>query len=85
MAQQECIKVPFAFSAEDVQGCSKYDSITNLIASYYGMPWLTYLLDNAIKIDSVKEYVPAADMYDVYFHFYLDPKKATYYRMKYAQ
>ncbi len=84
MPNKECIKVPFSFSAEDVRGCSKDNNITNLIASFYGMPWLTYLLRNAIKIVSVKEYVSAGDMYDVYFHFYLEPKKATY-RIKYAK
>ena len=85
MAQYECIKVPFSFSAEDVRGRSKDNYLLAFIQSCYGMPWLTYLLSNAIKIDNVKEYVAAAHMYDVYFNFYLEPKKATYYRIKYAK
>ena len=79
MAQQECIKVPFSLPTEGS------NNLTTLIQSCYGMPWLTYLLDNAIKIDS-EEYIDANTfLTNVNFFFYLDPKKATYYRMKYAQ
>ena len=79
MAQQECIKVPFALPTEGK------DKLLELIQFFYGMPWLTYLLDNAIKIDS-EEYLDSKTLLtNVNFFFYLEPKKATYYRIKYAQ
>ena len=85
MAQQECIKVPFSFSAEDVRGRSKDNNLLAFIQSCYGMPWLTYLLENAINVESEKCLDAATFQYVVNFHFHLEPKKATYYRIKYAQ
>jgi hypothetical protein len=48
------------------------------------MPWLTYLLENAIKITSVKHFKANTYEYVVDFQFELDPKKETYYRIKYG-
>lgn len=86
MAQQECIEVPFAIPAEDVQRYkSQKESLTAFIQQFQGMPWLMYLLENASRIDKIKDYNAATHMYEVHFQFHLDPKKATYYRIKYAQ
>jgi hypothetical protein len=48
------------------------------------MPWLTYLIQNATNISSEKYYKAVEHQYVVDFQFELDPKKETYYRIKYG-
>ena len=86
MEDYECIRVPFSVAAEDKTVNNKDgNALLAFLQSMGSMPWLTYLLDNAITVKSFKDYRPASHMYDVSFHFYLDPKKATVYWIKYAQ
>lgn len=75
------IKVPFIAEAHDVKNSNE---ISHFLQRYQGMPWLTYLIQNAKKIESVKHYKPAEHQYVVDFHFHLDPKKETFYRIKYG-
>jgi hypothetical protein len=75
------IKVPFTVEAHEVKNTNE---ISHFLQRYQGMPWLTYLLENAIKVESEKYYEAAAFQYVVNFHFHLDPKKETFYRIKYG-
>ena len=74
------IKVPFTVDAHDVNNSNE---ISHFLQRYRGMPWLTYLLDNAINVESEKYYKADTFEYVVDFYFHLDPKKETYYRLKY--
>jgi hypothetical protein len=75
------IKVPFTVEAHDIKNSN---DISVFLQRYQGMPWLTYLLENAIKITSVKHFNADRYEYVVDFQFELDPKKETYYRIKYG-
>jgi hypothetical protein len=48
------------------------------------MPWLNYLLENNQGIETEKFYDAPTDMFHVTFKFNLDPKKETFYRIKYG-
>ena len=86
MEEYECIRVPFRLSVDDFNENYKNSNLLlKFLQSTGSMPWLTYLVDNAITVESFKEYMAQSHAYDVYFHFYLDPKRATMYRIKYAQ
>lgn len=87
MEEYECIKVPFRLDVKDFRESYKGNSniLLHFLGSYCDKPWLAYLINNAITVESFKEYMAQSHAYDVYFHFYLDPKKATMYRIKYAQ
>ena len=75
------IKVPFTVDAYyDV----KSNDISMFLQQYRGMPWLTYLLENATNVTSVKHFKADTYQYIVDFQFELDPKKETYYRIKYG-
>jgi hypothetical protein len=75
------IKVPFTVdSFYDV----KSNDISMFLQQYRGMPWLTYLLENATNVTSVKHFKADTYQYIVDFQFELDPKKETYYRIKYG-
>ena len=82
MPNKECIKVPFTVEAHEVNNSNE---ISHFLQRYRDMPWLTYLLENAINVKSEKYLDAATFQYVVNFHFHLEPKKATYYRIKYAQ
>ena len=75
------IKVPFTVEAQEVRNGNE---ISHFLQRYRDMPWLTYLLDNAINVESEKYYDAATFQYVVNFHFHLEPKKETYYRIKYG-
>ena len=75
------IKVPFTAEVHEIKDSN---SISHFLQRYQGMPWLTYLIENATKIESVKHYHPVTHQYVVDFHFHLDPKKETFYRIKYG-
>ena len=75
------IKVPFTVEAQEVRDRNE---ISHFLQRYRDMPWLTYLLDNAIRVESEKYYKADTFEYVVNFHFHLDPKKETYYRIKYG-
>jgi hypothetical protein len=86
MEEYECIRVPFRLWPEDEMASNRDgNTLLAFLQSMGNKPWLTYLADNAITVKSFKDYIPESHMYDVSFHFYLDPKKATVYRIKYAQ
>ena len=80
------IEVPFMVPAEDVirYGHRHDASLTAFIQQFHGMPWLMYLLENAKRVDKIKYYDAGPDMYQVNFQFHLDPKKETFYRIKYG-
>jgi hypothetical protein len=75
------IKVPFTAAVHEVK---ESNSISHFLQRYQGMPWLTYLIENATKIESVKHYHPVTHQYVVDFLFHLDPKKETYYYLKFS-
>lgn len=75
------IKVPFTVEAHDIKNSN---DISVFLQRYQGMPWLTYLLENATKVDSVKYFKAETYEYVVDFQFELDPKKETFYRIKYG-
>ena len=75
------IKVPFTIEAHEVNNSNE---ISHFLQRYRDMPWLTYLLENAISVESEKYLDAATFQYVVNFHFQLEPKKETYYRIKYG-
>ena len=75
------IKVPFTCEAHEVKNTNEF---SHFLQRYQGMPWLAYLLENAIKVESEKYYDSASFQYVVNFHFQLEPKKETFYRIKYG-
>ena len=75
------IKVPFTVEAHDIKNTN---NISVFLQRYRGMPWLTYLLENATKVTSVKHFKADTYEYVVDFQFELEPKKETYYRIKYG-
>lgn len=76
------IKVPFV--VDGYYQAKNSNEISLFLQQYQDMPWLTYLLKNARKITSVKTYKPAEHLYVVDFMFELDPKKETYYYLKFS-
>ena len=82
MPNKECIKVPFTVEAHEVNNSN---DISHFLQRYRDMPWLTYLLENSINVESEKYLENETFQYVVNLHFHLEPKKATYYRIKYAQ
>ena len=76
------IKVPF--TVDSFYDIKNSNDISMFLQQYQGMPWLTYLLENAIKVTSVKYHKAQTYEYVVEFQFELDPKKETYYRIKYG-
>lgn len=93
MEEYECIAVPWHIGAEDKiarefpsNAVINVEMVYNLEPFWKMMPWFVYLLENAVKIKSGhKVYQPAAHWYKTALNFYLDPKKATVYRIKYAE
>jgi hypothetical protein len=75
------IKVPFTVEAHDIKNSN---DISVFLQRYQGMPWLTYLIQHATNISSEKYYKANTHQYVVDFQFELDPKKETYYRIKYG-
>jgi hypothetical protein len=91
--EYECIRVPWYIVAEEKiarefpsNAVIDVEMVYNLEPFWKIMPWFVYLLENAVKIKSgCKVYKPAAHTYKTALNFYLDPKKATWYRIKYAE
>ena len=76
------IEVPFVIDRMDVNNSNP---LSTWIQRNWNMPWLNYLLENNHGIETEKFYDAPTDMYTVTFKFKLDPKKETFYRLKYAQ
>jgi len=74
------IEVPFAIDRIEVKNSNP---LSTWIQQNWNMPWLNYLLENNEGIETEKFYDPPTDMYTVTFKFKMDPKKETYYRLKY--
>jgi hypothetical protein len=75
------IEVPFLVERHDVKG---HNPLSTWIQRNWHMPWLEYLLENNQGIETEKFYDPPTDMYTVTFKFKMDPKKETFYRIKYG-
>lgn len=74
------IDVWFNIDAKEVKNSNP---LNVWIQREWGMPWLNYLLKNNQGIETEKFYDAPTDMYTVIFKFKMDPKKETYYRLKY--
>jgi hypothetical protein len=75
------IEVPFIIDRIDVNNSNP---LSTWIQRNWNMPWLNYLLENNHGIETEKFYDAPTDMYTVTFKFNMDPKKETYYRIKYG-
>jgi hypothetical protein len=75
------IEVPFIIDRMDVNNSNP---LSTWIQRNWNMPWLNYLLENNHGIQTEKFYDAPTDMYTVTFKFNMDPKKETYYRIKYG-
>ena len=75
------IEVPFDIERHDAES---HNPLSTWIQRNWDMPWLMYLLENTSHIETEKYYDPPADQYRVTFKFNLDPKKETFYRIKYG-
>lgn len=75
------IEVPWMLERHD---CENDNALQNFLQRNWGMPWLEYLTEHSINVEVDKYYNPATMMYVVTFKFDLDPKKETYYRIKYG-
>lgn len=75
------IEVPFKVEAYDVHNANP---LSTWIQRNWNMPWLNYLLENNQGIETVKFYDAPTHSYTVTFKFKMDPKKETYYRIKYG-
>jgi hypothetical protein len=75
------IEVPFSIDRMDVNNSNP---LSTWIQRNWNMPWLNYLLENNHGIETEKFYDPPTDMYHVTFKFKMDPKKETFYRIKYG-
>jgi hypothetical protein len=75
------IEVPFKVDAYEVKNTNP---LSTWIQRNWDMPWLNYLLENNQGIETEKFYDPPTHMYTVFFKFKMDPKKETYYRLKYG-
>jgi hypothetical protein len=74
------IEVPWMITAEDVKDSNP---LSTWIQRNWNMPWLNYLLEHNQGIETEKFYDAPTDMYEVKFKFKMDPKKETFYRLKY--
>lgn len=75
------IEVPFMVDRMDVNNSNP---LSTWIQREWNMPWLNYLLENNHGIETEMHYDPPVDMYEVKFQFKMDPKKETFYRLKYG-
>jgi|AntAceMinimDraft_12_1070368.scaffolds.fasta_scaffold13512_6 hypothetical protein len=75
------IEVPFNIERHDSEG---HNPLSMWIQRKWNMPWLNYLLENNQGIETEKWYDPSTDQYTVKFKFKMDPKKETFYRIKYG-
>lgn len=75
------IEVPFNIDRHDAES---HNPLSTWIQRHWNMPWLNYLLENTKGIETEHIYDPPTDQYRVTFKFNLDPKKETYYRIKYS-
>ena len=75
------IEVPWMLERQD---CENDNALQNFLQRNWGMPWLEYLTEHSTNVEVDKYYNPATMMYVVTFKFQLDPKKETYYRIKYG-
>lgn len=75
------IEVPWMLERRD---CENDNALQNFLQRNWGMPWLEYLTEHTTNVEVDKHYNPATMMYIVTFKFDLDPKKETYYRIKYG-
>lgn len=75
------IEVPFLVERHEA---TNTNPLSTWIQRNWNMPWLEYLLENNQGIETEKFYDPPTDMYTVTFKFKMDPKKETYYRIKYG-
>ena len=75
------IEVPFAIERHDAES---HNPLSTWIQRNWDMPWLNYLLENNQGIETVKFYDAPTHMYKVKFRFKMDPKKETFYRIKYG-
>lgn len=62
----------------------KTDVYTHLVDCADTMPWLDYLYNNCTGMKIREIYDPKPYQTIVTYEFDLDPKKETYYRMKYG-
>jgi len=75
------IEVPFNIDRHDAES---HNQLSTWIQRNWNMPWLNYLLENTSSIETEHFYDPPTDQYHVTFKINLDPKKETYYRLKYG-
>jgi hypothetical protein len=75
------IEVPFNIERHDAEN---HNPLSTWIQRNWNMPWLMYLLENTSGIETEHYYDVPTDMYRVTFRFRMDPKKETYYRIKYG-
>ena len=75
------IEVPWMLERQD---CEDDNALQNFLQRNWGMPWLEYLTEHSTNVEVDKNYNPTTMMYIVTFKFDLDPKKETYYRIKYG-
>ena len=75
------IEVLFNIDRHDAESSNP---LSQWIQREWGMPWLNYLLENTNGIETEQFYDPPTDQYHVTFKFNMDPKKETYYRIKYG-
>ena len=75
------IKVPFNIDRYDAESSNP---LSTWIQRERGMPWLNYLLEHTNGIETEQYYDAPNDQYRVFFKFNLDPKKETFYRIKYG-
>ena len=75
------IEVTFKVEGYEVENTNP---LSTWIQRNWDMPWLNYLLENNQGIETVKFYDPPTHMYEVKFRFKMDPKKETFYRIKYG-
>lgn len=74
------IEVLFNVERHDAEG---HNPLSTWIQRNWNMPWLNYLLENTDGIETEHYYDSPTDQYRVTFKFNLDPKKETFYRLKY--
>ena len=74
------IEVPFSIERHDAESSNP---LSTWIQRNWDMPWLNYLLEHNEGIETEKFYDAPVDMYTVIFKFKLDPKKETYYHLKF--
>ena len=75
------VEVPWLL---DTDGSEDSNALNHFLQRNWGMPWLDYLIDNNQGIECERVYKPDIDMYEVIFKFKIEPKKETYYRLKYG-